>query len=63
MASTKLVQQARVRTNKIKESVCSVEVTPVTFEKLWGSYPSGHPYVDPKTGKPPSGYETSAQSR
>ena len=57
MADTKLVQQARVRTNTIKESVCSVEVTPVTFAKLWGSYLSGHLYVDPTTGKPPSGYE------
>lgn len=52
-----LVQRARVRTNTRKESVCSVQVQAADFAKLWASYPSGHPYVDPSTGKPPPGYE------
>lgn len=51
-----LVQQARIRTNTTKDSVCKVGVESVTFARLWGSYPSGHPYVDPKTGKPPAGF-------
>lgn len=57
MTTKKLVQQAKVRTNTTKDSVCSINVEPVTFAKLWESYPSGHPYTDPKTGKPPPGYE------
>jgi hypothetical protein len=57
MASKTLAQQAQVKTNTTKDSVCSVNVGAVTFAKLWESYPSGHPYVDPKTGKPPKGYE------
>jgi len=57
MGSNTITQKARVRTNTKRESVCSVEVEAVTFSTLWNSYPSGHPYVDPKTGKPPPGYE------
>lgn len=52
-----LTQQARIRTNTTKDSVCSVHVESVTFAKLWESYPGSYPYVDPKTGKPPPGYD------
>lgn len=52
-----LAQKTRVRTNTTKESVCSVTVEAVKFETLWNAYPSGYPFVDPKTGKPPPGYE------
>jgi hypothetical protein len=52
-----LVQQARVRTNTVKDSICKINVPVVTFSELWEAYPSGHPYVDPKTGNPPPGYE------
>ena len=52
-----LVQQARVRTNTIKDSVCKIDVPVVAFSQLWESYPSGHPYVNQKTGKPPEGYD------
>jgi len=52
-----LVQRARVRTNTRKESVCSVQVAAAEFAKLWESYPSIYPFVDPNTGKPPPGYE------
>lgn len=51
-----LTQQARVRTNTVKDSVCSIQVEAVTFAKLWAAYPSGHPYVD-GNGKTPAGYE------
>jgi hypothetical protein len=51
-----ITQQATVRTNTIKDSVCRIEVEAVKFENLWAGYPSEPPYVDPKTGKPPSGY-------
>lgn len=57
MGSNLLKQQARIRTNITKDSVCSVGVDAVTFAKLWESYPSGNPYIDPKTGKPPPGYD------
>lgn len=52
-----LTQQARIRTNTTKDSVCNVHVEAVTFAELWKFYPDGHPYVDPKTGEPPKGYE------
>jgi hypothetical protein len=51
-----LTQQARVRTNTTKDSVCSIQVEAVTFAKLWAAYPGGHPYVD-ANGKTPPGYE------
>jgi len=52
-----LVQKARVRTNPTKDSVCGVQVQAVEFAQLWASYPDSAPFVDPKTGKPPPGYE------
>lgn len=52
-----LVQKARVRTNTNKDSVCSVQVRAAEFVVLWASYPSAYPFVNPKTGKPPPGYE------
>lgn len=56
MPSAALRQQARVRTNTTKDSVCSVNVDAVRFAKLWAAYPSDYPYVDPKTGRPPPGF-------
>lgn len=29
----------------------------VTFRALWAGYPGGKPYLDPKTGSPPKGFE------
>lgn len=52
-----LKQSAKVKTNPIKDSVCQVDVPPVTFTDLWRSYPSSPPFIDSKTGKPPKGYE------
>lgn len=52
-----LAQKARVRTNSKKDLVCSVNVQAAEFATLWASYPGGLPFVDPKTGKPPPGYE------
>lgn len=51
-----LKQQARVRTNTVKGSVCRIDVEAVQFAKLWANYPEKPPYVDVKTGKPPPGY-------
>lgn len=59
----KVKQEAKVKTNTRKDSVCGIKVTPVTFPVLWASYTSGHPYVDPKTGKPPKGYENQCAIR
>lgn len=52
-----LKQHANVKTNTTKNSVCKIDVPPVRFADLWASYPSKLPFVDPKTGKPPSGYD------
>jgi hypothetical protein len=52
-----LVQKAKVRSNTKKDSVCSVQVAAAEFSTLWASYPDSPPFVDPKTGKPPPGYE------
>jgi hypothetical protein len=58
MGNRVLTQHVKVRTNTIKDPVCSVKVDAVTFAKLWESYPSDHhPYTDPKTGKPPPGFK------
>jgi Type VI secretion system (T6SS), amidase effector protein 4 len=39
-----LVQRAVVRTNKVKDSVCTIKVTAVKFSDLWSSYVTGAPY-------------------
>lgn len=39
-----LVQQAKVRTNTVKDSVCKIDVPAVKFADLWGSYVTGTPY-------------------
>ena len=51
-----LVQQARVRTNTTKDSVCKIDVQPVKFADLWNNYVTGDPYRDSKTGDVPKGY-------
>ena len=50
-------QKHLVRTNTAKDSICTINVEAITFQKLWDSYPSDQPYIDQKTGKPPTGYE------
>lgn len=42
-----LKQKAAVRTNAVKDSVCKVNVPPVTFARLWENYATGKPYDDP----------------
>ncbi|MBP1315774.1 type VI secretion system amidase effector protein Tae4 [Herbaspirillum huttiense F1] len=39
-----LVQQAKVRTNTIKDSVCKIDVPAVKFSDLWDNYVSGAPF-------------------
>lgn len=43
--SKKLVQSAKVKTNTVKDSVCSVKVPPVKFSDLWDNYVKGKPYT------------------
>ena len=38
-----LVQQARVRTNATKGSICKINVESVKFSDLWNAYPSSAP--------------------
>lgn len=57
-------QQAVVKTNDKKGSVCLVDVPKVPFSAIWDGYPSdGHPYKDVKTGKIPKGYENQCAIR
>lgn len=44
---SRVVQTAVVRTNTIKNSVCKIDVQPVTFTSLWNNYVDGNPYDDP----------------
>ena len=39
-----LVQQAKVRTNTVKDSVCKIDVPAVKFSDLWDNYVTGTPY-------------------
>jgi hypothetical protein len=39
-----LVQQAKVRTNTVKDSVCEIDVPTVKFSDLWDNYVTGAPY-------------------
>jgi hypothetical protein len=38
------VQQAKVRTNTVKNSVCKIDVPAVKFADLWNNYVGGAPY-------------------
>jgi hypothetical protein len=58
-----LVQQARVRTNTIKDSVCKIDVPVVKFTDLWDNYVTGTPYRDPKTGAAPPGFDNQCALR
>ena len=39
------VQNTRVRTNTVKDSVCKIDVPAITFASLWDNYVTGAPYV------------------
>ncbi|WP_288407175.1 type VI secretion system amidase effector protein Tae4 [uncultured Herbaspirillum sp.] len=53
MTAKKLVQQAKVRTNTIKGSVCRIDAPSVKFSELWNAYPGGNPCDGKdKNGKP-----------
>ena len=54
-ASAPIKQKAQVRTNTTKDSVCKIDVQPVTFAALWANYVTGDPYL--VDGKVPKGYE------
>lgn len=38
------VQQAKVRTNTVKDSICKIGVPAVKFSELWDNYVTGSPY-------------------
>jgi Type VI secretion system (T6SS), amidase effector protein 4 len=42
--SKPLVQQAKVKTNTVKDSVCKIDVPVVKFSDLWNNYVTGSPY-------------------
>lgn len=42
--SKPLVQQAKVKTNTVKDSVCKIDVPVVKFAELWDNYVTGSPY-------------------
>ncbi|CBJ40211.1 conserved hypothethical protein (plasmid) [Ralstonia solanacearum CMR15] len=62
-AAAPLKQQAKVRTNTTKDSVCQINVPVVKFADLWASYVTGNPYRDPKTGDVPPGFENQCAIR
>lgn len=61
--SKKLVQQAKVKTNTTKDSICSINVQAVTFSSLWDNYVTGQPYTDSKTGDVPAGFDNQCAIR
>jgi hypothetical protein len=42
-----LKQKQQVRTTAVKDSICEVDVPPVTFQQLWSHYVTGNPHDDP----------------
>jgi hypothetical protein len=59
--SAPIKQKAQVRTNTTKDSVCKIDVQPVTFAALWANYVTGDPYL--VDGKVPKGYENQCAIR
>ena len=54
---TKIIQQATIKTNNRKDSICTINIQAIKFADLWAAYPNGDLYLDPETGAPPKGYE------
>lgn len=57
-----MTQQAKVKTNPVKDSVCKIDMPAVKFADLWDNYVTGDPYRD-KDGKVPKGYENQCAIR
>ncbi|MGR4867801.1 type VI secretion system amidase effector protein Tae4 [Variovorax sp. LARHSF232] len=53
----------RVPTNTTPDSRATVQLKKVRFAELWDAYPGGTPYVDPKTGEVPQGFENQCAIR
>jgi hypothetical protein len=43
-----------VQTNSTPGSIRVVELKVLTFQELWDNYPTGDPYIDPRTGRVPT---------
>ncbi len=52
-----------VRTKSTPDSIKEVSLKAVTFAELWTAYPQVAPYVDPKTGDIPPGFENQCAIR
>lgn len=56
-------KKKEVPTNTKVDSKAEVSLRRVTFAELWAAYPRGTPYVDPKTGDVPAGFENQCAIR
>ncbi|MCY1287648.1 hypothetical protein D9M68_528680 [compost metagenome] len=56
-------KKKQVPTNTKTDSKAEVQLKAVSFTQLWGAYPAGTPYVDPKTGDVPKGFENQCAVR
>lgn len=56
-------KKKQIPTNTKADSKAEVQLSAVTFAELWGVYPEGTPYVDPKTGDVPKGFENQCAIR
>lgn len=43
----KATDNARVQTNTIPDSVCTIDIQPITVAQLWDNYVTDHPVNDP----------------
>ncbi len=53
----------QIPTNSKADSKVEVQLSAITFAELWAAYPAGTPYVDPKTGDVPLGFENQCAIR
>lgn len=56
-------RKRQVRTNDRAGSSAEIQLKVATFADLWDHYPSDPPYVDPKTGDIPKGFENQCAIR
>ncbi|MBP0622002.1 type VI secretion system amidase effector protein Tae4 [Cupriavidus consociatus] len=56
-------KKRQIPTNSKADSKVEVPLRAITFAELWAAYPAGTPYVDPKTGDVPPGFENQCAIR
>jgi hypothetical protein len=57
------VGSKKITTNANEGSLQCIDIKPITFDELWDNYVTGKPYVDPKTGEVPPGYDNQCAIR